>query len=65
MMLPALLLPILTYLPFSLMGNPWWGIAAVGVLGVVGFMLHKQLLGLVVKRFQQQKYAIAAGFRQS
>ncbi|MBA9075970.1 MULTISPECIES: DUF5687 family protein [Rufibacter] len=64
MMLPALVLPILIYLPFGLMGNPWWGIAALGVFGIIGFLLHRQLLGIVVKRFQQQKYAIAAGFRQ-
>ncbi|RNI26971.1 DUF5687 family protein [Rufibacter latericius] len=65
MMLPALLLPILIYLPFSLMGNPWWGIAAMGLVGLLGFIFHKQLLGVVVKRFQQEKYAIAAGFRQA
>ncbi|WP_192822553.1 DUF5687 family protein [Rufibacter sp. LB8] len=65
MMLPALVLPILIYLPFGLMGHPWWGIAAVGVVGLLGFIFHKQLLGVVVNRFQAQKYAIAAGFRQA
>jgi hypothetical protein len=64
MMLPALLLPILIYLPFGLMGHPWWGIAAMGTVGLLGFIFHKQLLGVVVKRFQQEKYNIAAGFRQ-
>ncbi|MGV3539118.1 MAG: DUF5687 family protein [Rufibacter sp.] len=65
MMLPALLLPILIYLPFGLMGHPWWGIAAIGTLGFLGFLFHKQLLGVVVMRFQQEKYSIAAGFRQA
>jgi hypothetical protein len=65
MMLPALLLPILIYLPFGLMDKPWWGIAAMGLIGFLGFLFHKQLLGVVVKRFQQEKYAIAAGFRQA
>ncbi|WP_207433728.1 DUF5687 family protein [Sabulibacter ruber] len=65
MMLPTLIIPILIYLPFGLMENPWWGIAAIGLLGVLGFIFHRQLLGVVVKRFQREKYAIAAGFRQS
>ncbi len=64
MMLPALLIPILVYLPFGLMDKPWWGIAAVGVLGILGFLFHRQLMGVVVQRFQREKYAIAAGFRQ-
>ncbi|MFB9862986.1 DUF5687 family protein [Rufibacter immobilis] len=65
LMLPALVLPILVYVPFGLMDKPYWGVAAVGVLGLLGFIFHRQLLGLVVKRFQEQKYAIAAGFRQA
>lgn len=65
MMLPALLLPILIYLAFGLMDQPWWGVAAVGVVGILGFIFHKQLLGVVVKRFQREKYKIAAGFRQA
>jgi hypothetical protein len=64
MMLPALLVPILINFVFSLLGNPWWGIAALGVVGLLGFLFHKQLLGIVVRRFQQEKYTIAAGFRQ-
>ncbi|AKQ47048.1 hypothetical protein TH63_17630 [Rufibacter radiotolerans] len=64
MMLPAMLLPILLYFAFSLLGNPWWGIAALAVAGLLGFLFHKQLLGVVVKRFQQEKYTIAAGYRQ-
>lgn len=65
MMLPTLVLPILIYLPFGLMDQPWWGIAAIGLAGLLGFIFHKQLMGLVVKRFQREKYKIAAGFRQA
>ncbi|GGK73244.1 DUF5687 family protein [Rufibacter glacialis] len=65
MMLPALLLPILIYLPFGLMDRPWWGIAAMALVGLLGFIFHRQLLGVVVNRFQREKYAIAAGFRQA
>lgn len=64
MMIPTLLLPLLLYMPFGVLGQPWWGIAALGVVGLLGFIFHQQLLGLVVKRFKQEKYAIAAGFRQ-
>ncbi|AMM50913.1 hypothetical protein TH61_06510 [Rufibacter sp. DG15C] len=65
LMLPILLGPILIFLPFSLLGQPYWGIATLSILGILGFIFHKQLIGVVVKRFTGQKYEIAAGFRQT
>jgi hypothetical protein len=65
MMLPLLLLPLLIYAPFGFMGVPYWGIFALGLLGVLGFIFHRPLLQLVAKRFLAHKYKIATGFRQA
>jgi len=65
MMLPLLLLPILIYAPFGLMGKPYWGIFAIGLIGLSGFVCHRQLLRFTANRFLVHKYKIAAGFRQA
>lgn len=43
---------------------PGMGIALIGVLGLMGWLLRRNCLTLVVRRFQQQRYTMAAGFRQ-
>jgi len=65
MMLPLILLPILIYAPFGFMGWPYWGIFAIGLVGLTGFIFHRQLLNLTASRFLEHKYKIAAGFRQA
>ncbi|MDB5261155.1 MAG: hypothetical protein JWQ14_436 [Adhaeribacter sp.] len=64
MMLPLILLPLLIYAPFGFLGIPYWGIFTIGLLGVAGFALYKQILKRVAKRFLANKYKIATGFRQ-
>jgi hypothetical protein len=64
MMLPLIFLPLLVYAPFGYLGVPYWGIFAIGLLGVLGFVFHRQLLHLVASRFLKHKYKIATGFRQ-
>ncbi|MDX5438075.1 MAG: DUF5687 family protein, partial [Pontibacter sp.] len=65
MILPAMLLPILIYLPFGLMGVPYAGIAAIGGLGLLGIIFQKQLLQWSANRFTENKYKLAAGYRHS
>ncbi|MBB6612313.1 hypothetical protein H7F15_14780 [Pontibacter sp. Tf4] len=65
MMLPAMALPILIYLPFGLTGIPYAGIAALGGLGFLGIIFRKQLLQWSANRFVAHKYKLAAGYRQS
>jgi len=65
MMLPLILLPMLIYAPFGFMGLPYWGIFAIGLVGLTGFIFHRQLLQLAANRFLAHKYKIAAGFRQA
>ena len=65
MVLPAMLLPILIYLPFGLLGVPYAGIAAIGGIGLLGVIFQKQLLQWSANRFVENKYKLAAGYRQS
>ncbi len=65
MVLPAMILPITIYLPFGWLGVPYVGIAAIGGIGVLGIVFQKQLLQWTANRFVENKYKLAAGFRQS
>lgn len=63
-MLPAFLLPVFIYLPFSLLGYPTAGILFIGALGVTGLLFSKFLLSVVVKQFLKRRYSMAEGFRE-
>lgn len=65
MTLPLLLLPSLIYAPFGFMGVPYMGIAAIGLIGLIGFCFQKPLLQWTANRFVKHKYKLAAGFRQA
>ena len=41
------------------------GIVGLGLLGVLGFVFHNQILGLLTKQFERRKYIMSEGFRQS
>jgi hypothetical protein len=63
LMAPTMVLPVLIYMPFGLVGIPYVGVAAIGTVGVLGLSCHRIWLGLLVRRFEREKYRIAAGFR--
>ncbi|AKD02205.1 DUF5687 domain-containing protein [Pontibacter korlensis] len=63
MMLPVMILPILIYLPFGLLDVPYMGVAAIGLIGLIGFSFQRQLLQWTANRFVQHKYKLASGFR--
>lgn len=65
MMLPAMLLPVLIYLPFGLMDVPYAGVATIGGVGLLGIVFQKQLLQWSANRFIENKYKLAAGYRHS
>lgn len=64
MSIPILLGPYIFFLPFSFMGQPELGIAAVGLAGVVGIIFRGKLIDLTTRRLAERKYKIAAGFRK-
>ncbi len=63
--LPTIIVPILIFLLIRLYLNFNSGILVLAGMGILGLAFYSPLLQLVVKLFYQQKYKIAAGFRQS
>ncbi|MCX6230704.1 MAG: DUF5687 family protein [Bacteroidetes bacterium] len=62
--LPMMVLPVLIYLPFSLLGMPQLGLIVLSGIGLLGIALNKPIQKLILKRFYQKKYIMAEGFRQ-
>ncbi len=59
-----LLLPFAIYYPFSIMFNPWAGIAALGIIGLASLLLRDWWTDILVKQFSKRKYLILEGFRE-
>jgi hypothetical protein len=64
MSLPIFLVPYLFYLPFHFIGKPFWGLAALGMAGLIGVLTRNFWVEVLVKAFNNRKYKIAEGFRE-
>ncbi len=61
---PTLILPVMIYGLLRLSGFAESEYLVFGLLGLIGLIVHRQLMHLFLRRFHRQKHAIAAGFRQ-
>lgn len=52
------------YLPFALLINSWSGIIAIGILGLISFLMQDWWLDKITVQFQKHKYKILEGFRE-
>jgi hypothetical protein len=52
------------YLPFALLINSWSGIAAIGILGLISFLMQDWWLDKITVQFQKHKYKVLEGFRE-
>ncbi|MDO7742745.1 MAG: DUF5687 family protein, partial [Pedobacter sp.] len=64
MSIPLLLSPYVIYIPLTAIGNPFWGLAGIAILGIAGFFTREFWLTFLVKEFNKRKYTIAEGFRE-
>jgi len=64
MSLPIFLIPYLFYYPIKLVAGPFWGLAALGIAGLIGFLTQSFWVGVLVNAFNKRKYKIAEGFRE-
>ena len=62
--LPLLLLPLIIYLPFGILNLPYWGLATITLLGLVGLIMRNFWVDVIVEKFEKQRYKIAEGFRE-
>jgi hypothetical protein len=64
MAIPLIATPYLFYLPFSLMGYPILGFAAVGAAGLIGIVFRKPLIAITSKRLFDRRYIMSSNFRK-
>jgi len=64
-MIPAFLLPVLIYWPFSSAGMPNTGLVLIGAFGIAGLILFKPLMMIIEKKLASRKYVMAESFRNS
>lgn len=61
-----LLVPMAIYWPFAFfLHTPWAGIAAIGVLGLVSFLLQDWWIDILTREFRARKHRILDGFREN
>ncbi|MCY1524162.1 hypothetical protein D9M68_590850 [compost metagenome] len=63
-MLPFMAVPYLIYWPFHVIRQPYMGLAAIGLFGLIMLLTRNFWINLILKRFEQQRYTIAEGFRE-
>ncbi len=64
-MVPAFLLPVIIYAPFSFAGYPYAGMMFIGILGIIALLLNKALLGMIEKQLISRRYIMADSFRDN
>jgi hypothetical protein len=63
LMIPLLVLPILIYLPFSLIDQANLGLTIIGTIGILGLLFREKLLDMITQRFINKRYEMSEGFR--
>lgn len=63
-LIPAFILPLLIYAPFGILGYRYTGLAAIGVLGIIGMLTRRFWVKMIEKGFYTRKYVMAEGFRE-
>lgn len=61
---PYIILPLLMYLPFGLADLPYWGLVFIGLTGAAMLLSRTFWINLITRKFLQNKYKIAEGFRE-
>lgn len=61
---PYTLTPILIYLPFGLLGQPYIGLIVVALFGLVMLLMRGFWVNFLTKRLESQRYKMAEGYRE-
>ncbi len=62
--IPIFFIPFGIYLIFNALGNSSLGIIMIGIVGLLGLIMHSYIIDTAVKSFQKNRYRIAAAFRK-
>ena len=63
--IPLILIPCFLYWIGTFMGGEAGGLFLLGLIGLLGILLHRQLIQLCVNIFKQNRYKIGAAFRKT
>ena len=63
-MIPIMLIPMLIYYAFKLIGYPMGGIWFLAALGLAGILFREYIIDVIVAHFKSRKHMIAADFRK-
>jgi hypothetical protein len=58
------LIPLGIYLPFSILAGPWWGVLALGLMGLISLLLQDWWIDWLTRQFIRRKYQVLEGFRE-
>ncbi len=61
---PYTLTPILIYLPFGILGLPYWGLITVALFGLIMLLMRGFWVNFLTKRLESQRYKMAEGYRE-
>lgn len=62
--LAVCLIGLMLYWPFQFFINPWAGIAAIALAGIICFLLRDRFLNIIVRQFISNRYKMLQGFRE-
>lgn len=63
--LPLLIVPLLIFQAFNLVGKPYYGLIVLALCGLISLAFSKYWFREVLKNFEEKKYRNAAGFREA
>lgn len=64
MFLPMIAIPYVIYLPFALTMGYEAGLAALTIIGLVGILFFKRIIGFLINQLHRNRYEISSSFRQ-
>lgn len=56
--LPIIIIPVLINYLFKIFVAPYGGIIFLGIIGVIGIILHQKIIDMVIHKFQERKYIL-------
>ncbi len=62
-MLPIIGIPAFIFMAFNLFNVPNWGIAVIGVTGLIGILFQEFIIKALVTEFKEEKYKIGEAFK--
>ncbi|MBV6652117.1 MAG: hypothetical protein KI786_00065 [Mameliella sp.] len=64
LVLPSFFLPVVIHLLLQWILGWQWGLAVLGMLGVVGMIMHRPLMQAIVRQLENRKYKLIDAYKQ-